>query len=163
MKLLWRFASLILLAALGSYAGTVIAQSYPSRPIRIVVPYTAGGNLDTTARLISPKMADALNQPVLVENRPGASGNIGVDLVAKAAPDGYTMLLITNGLALSPALYRKLPFDAAKDFIPVSQIVATMNLLVASPKLPVTSSKELIALAKSKPGSLNYGHTGVGT
>ena len=161
MKLLLRFASLILLATLGVHAGTALAQSYPSRPIRIVVPFVAGGALDTTARLISPKMADALNQPVLVENRPGASGHIAEDFVAKAAPDGYTMLLDT-GLAISAVLYRKLAFDAAKDFIPVTQLIASTTILVAGPKSPAASTRELIALAKSKPGSLNYGHTGVG-
>src|SRR3990170_1382735 len=98
MKRLWRLLPVVLLATLGVHAGTALAQSYPSRPIRIVVPFVAGGGLDITARLISPKMTDALNQPVLVENRPGASGHIAEDLVAKAAPDGYTMLLDT-GLA----------------------------------------------------------------
>ncbi|OFZ90709.1 MAG: hypothetical protein A2V78_02885 [Betaproteobacteria bacterium RBG_16_64_18] len=162
MKLLRRFSSSILVAALGVHAGTALAQSYPSRPIRIVVPFTAGGSMDTTARLISPKMADALNQPVIVENRPGATGIIGADWVAKAAPDGYTILINANGLALTPALYRKLPFDAAKDLIPVTQLVASTLIMLAGSKLPAASIGELIALAKSKPGGLNYGHTGVG-
>ena len=163
MKLLWRFASLLLLAALGLHAGAALAQSYPSRPIRIVVPYPAGGSIDTTARLISPKMADALNQAVLVENRPGGGARIGEDAVAKAAPDGYTMLIDTASLAISPALYRKLPFDAAKDFIPVTRLVATTLILAVNPKLPAASIRELIALAKSSPGGLNHGHTGLGT
>lgn len=163
MKLSWRFASLILFAALGIHAGTVLAQSYPSRPIRIVVPYVAGGAVDTMARLISPKLADGLNQPVIVENRPGAGGNLGADAVAKAAPDGYTILLHTPGLAISHALYRKLPFDAAQDFVSVTQPVATTLILVAGNKLPVASIRELVALAKSKPGGLNYGHAGVGS
>ena len=162
MKLLRCFSSSILVAALGVHAGTALAQSYPSRPIRIVVPFVAGGALDTTARLISPKMADALNQPVIVENRPGATGIIGADWVAKAAPDGYTILINANGLALTPALYRKLPFDAAKDLIPVTQLVSSTLIMLAGSKLPAASIGELIALAKSKPGGLNYGHTGVG-
>lgn len=163
MKLLGRVASFLLLVALGVYVGTALAQSYPSRPIRIVVPFPPGGAVDTMARLISPKMGDALNQPVLVENRPGAGGNLGSDAVAKAAPDGYTILLNTAGLAISNALYRKLAFDPAKDLVPVTQPVATTLILVAGPKLPVASTKELIALAKSKPGSLNYGHAGLGS
>ena len=162
MKLLWQFASLILLAALGVDAGTALAQSYPIRPMRIVVPFTAGGPLDIMARLIGPKMADALNQPVLVENRPGAGGIIGADLVAKAAPDGYTILMHSDGLAVAPAFYRKLPFDAAKDFIRVTQLLVSPLILVAGPKAPAASTRELIAMAKSKPGGLSYGHPGVG-
>jgi tripartite-type tricarboxylate transporter receptor subunit TctC len=107
-------------------------------------------------------MAESLGQPVLVENRAGAGGNIGADVVAKAPADGHTVLLNTNGHAISPALYRKLPYDAAKDFVPVTQLVATALILVAYPKLPAASVSELIALAKSKPGGLNYGSTGVG-
>ena len=162
MKRLPRFASLILLATLGFHAGTALAQTYPSRPIRIVVPYPPGGNLDATARLIAPKLADALNQPVFVENRPGASAHIGQDLVAKAAPDGHTMLVDAGGLAVSPALYRKLPFSAARDFVPVSQLVISPLVLVAGSKVQAASTRELIAVAKSRPGGLNYGHTGVG-
>ena len=163
MKLLCYFASLIVLAALGLHAGGALAQSYPNKPIHIVVPFNAGGSLDTAARLISPKMADALNQPVLVDNRPGAGGHIAEDAVAKAAPDGYTILVDSPNLAVGPVLYRKLPFDAANDFIPVTQLVATTLILVASPRSQITSINELIALAKSKPASLNYGHAGVGS
>ncbi|OGA19025.1 MAG: hypothetical protein A3I01_11550 [Betaproteobacteria bacterium RIFCSPLOWO2_02_FULL_65_24] len=162
MKSVSRFLSSILLAALGLQACFALAQSYPGKPIRIVVPFPAGGAVDTLARLVSPKMADALGQPVLVENRAGAGGNIAADFVAKAAPDGYTVLLNTNGHAISPALYRKLPYDADKDFVPVTQLVATALILVAYPKLPAASVSELIALAGSKPGALNYGSTGVG-
>jgi len=163
VKLGLRFASLILLAALGLHAGAALAQSYPSRPIRIVVPYPAGGGLDIIARLISPRMADALNQPVFVENRPGAGGNIGADAVAKAAPDGYTFLMTPSNLAIGSSIYRKLPFDALKDFAPVSQLCSTFLILVTNSKVPATSVRELVALAKSKPASLNYGHAGVGT
>ncbi|MBI2960409.1 MAG: tripartite tricarboxylate transporter substrate binding protein [Betaproteobacteria bacterium] len=157
------FASFILLAALALHDGAAFAQSYASKSVRIVVPFPPGGAVDTMARVISPKMTDALNQPVLVDNRPGAGGNLGSDAVAKAAPDGYTILLNTAGLAISHALYRKLPFDAAKDLLPVTQPVATTLILVAGSKLPVASTRELIALAKSKPGSLNYGHAGFGS
>jgi tripartite-type tricarboxylate transporter receptor subunit TctC len=149
-------------AALAFSAIMAHAQNYPVKPIRVVVPFVAGGAVDSMARLVSPKMSDALGQPVLIDNRPGAGGNIGADAVAKAAPDGYTILLNTNGHAISPALYRKLPFDVEKDFTPVSQLVATTLVLVSNPKLPAASVKELIALAKSRPGGLNYGSTGVG-
>ena len=163
MKLSLRISSLVLIAALGLNAGAVSAQSYPDRPIRIIVPSTAGGALDTGARLIAPKMSDALNQPVIVENRPGAGGHIAQDIVAKAPPDGYTILFDAPNLAIGPALYRKLPFDPVNDFIPVTQLVATQLILVASPKSQITSVKELIALANAKPGSLNYGHMGKGS
>lgn len=163
MKLPWRIASLMLLGALGFHAGAALAQSYPNRPIRIFVPSTAGGALDTGARLIAPKMADALNQPVIVENRPGAGGRIAQGIVAESPPDGYTILLDAPNLAINPALYRKLTFDAANDFIPVTQLVATQLVIVASPKSQITSVNEAIAQAKSKPGSLNYGHMGVGS
>jgi tripartite-type tricarboxylate transporter receptor subunit TctC len=163
VKPLLRFASLILLAALGIHAGAPLAQSYPSRPIRIVVPYPAGGEIDLVARLFGPKMANALNQPVLVENRPGAGGNIGSDAVAKAAPDGYTLLMTPSNLAIAPSIYRKLPFDGLKDFTAVSQLCSTYLILVTNSRLPAMSVRELIALAKSRPASLNYGHAGAGS
>ncbi len=152
----------IALATLALHGNAAFAQTYPSKPIRIVVPFAAGGAVDTLARLIGGKLSESLGQPVIVENHPGAGGNLGADAVAKAAPDGYTILQNTNGQAISPALYRSLPFDPVKDFIPVTQLVATSTVVVANPKLPATSLNELVALAKSKPGRLNYGMTGVG-
>ncbi|MBI2319644.1 MAG: tripartite tricarboxylate transporter substrate binding protein [Betaproteobacteria bacterium] len=139
-----------------------LAQTYPSKPVRIVVPVAAGGPIDITARLISPKLAEAWKQPVLVDNQAGAAEQIGANAVARAAPDGYTLLLCSDSLPIGPALSNKIPFNAAKDFIPVTQLIASPAILVVAPKLPATSTAELIALAKSKPGSLNYGHTGVG-
>src|SRR5215216_2355860 len=127
---------------------TAPAQTYPTRPIRIVVPFVAGGAVDALARLIGAKLGDAMGQPVVVENRAGAGGNLGADAVAKSPPDGYTILLTTNGHAIAPALYRKLPFDPAHDFVPVTQIVASSLVLVASPKSQLTSLQELIAAAK---------------
>jgi tripartite-type tricarboxylate transporter receptor subunit TctC len=153
---------LIVLVLLGLGIAEASTQTYPSKPIRIVVPFAAGGAVDTLARLMGAKLADALGQPVIVDNRPGAGGNLAADAVAKSAPDGYTILLTTNGHAISPALYHALPFDPVRDFAPVTQLVATTLLLVATPKLPAASTQELIALAKSKPGQLNYGSTGVG-
>ena len=161
--LLWRLGALTLLALLGLHEGNALAQSYPSRPIHIVVPFAPGGPVDLVARLISPKMADALKQPVLVDNRPGATGRIAQNAVAKAAPDGHTILLETPNLAVGPALFRTHTFDAAEDFIPVTQLVTSALVLMRGPKSPVASTRELIALAKSKPGSLNYGHLGVGS
>jgi tripartite-type tricarboxylate transporter receptor subunit TctC len=138
------------------------AQTYPNRPVRIVVPFPAGGAVDSVARIVGQKMSASLGQPVLVENKPGAGGNLAAEMVARAAPDGYTILLTTNGHAISPSLYRTLPFDVMKDFIPVTQLIESPLLLVVSNKLAVGSLKELVALAKQKPGSLNYGSTGVG-
>jgi tripartite-type tricarboxylate transporter receptor subunit TctC len=155
-------AAAIALAAFALQAGGAFAQTYPSKPIRIVVPFVAGGAVDTMARMIGAKVSETLNQPVIVENRPGAGGNVAADAVAKSPPDGYTILQNTNGQAISPALYKSLPFDAVKDFTPVTQLVASQLLLVATPSLPAKSVQELIALAKAKPGSLNYGMTGIG-
>jgi tripartite-type tricarboxylate transporter receptor subunit TctC len=138
------------------------AQGYPNRPVRIYVPFAAGGAVDTLARLLGSKLSEQFNQPVVVENRAGAGGNLAPDAVAKAAPDGYTILLTTNGLAISPALYRTLPFDVFKDFVPVTQVVASQLVIAANPKLAANSIAELIALARAKPGSLNYGSTGIG-
>jgi tripartite-type tricarboxylate transporter receptor subunit TctC len=150
------------LAVLAFHAGDAVAQTYPSKPIRIVVPFVAGGAVDALARLVGAKLSESLGQPVIVENRPGAGGNVAADAVAKSPPDGYTILQNTNGQAISPSIYRSLPFDAVRDFIPVTQLVASQLVLVASPKLAATTVPELIALAKAKPGSLNYGMTGLG-
>jgi tripartite-type tricarboxylate transporter receptor subunit TctC len=138
------------------------AQGFPERPVRIIVPFAAGGAVDDLARIVGAKLGNAFRQPVVVENHAGAGGNLGADVVAKSAPDGTTILQTTNGQAISPALYRTLPFDAVADFVPVTQLVASTLVLVAGPGLPVASTAELIALAKSRPGKLNYGSSGVG-
>lgn len=163
MKRLWRLLPVLLLVALGFGADNGLAQSYPSKPVRIVVNMPAGSIVDAVSRLIGQKLAEAWKQPVLIDNRGGAGGNIGADAVAKAAPDGYTLLVTTSSLAISPNIYRKLPFDALKDFAPVSQIYTSFLIMVVNAKVPATSVSELIALAKSKPGTLNYGHSGVGS
>jgi tripartite-type tricarboxylate transporter receptor subunit TctC len=155
-----RLALAMALAALS--AGNALGQTYPSKPVRIVVPFVAGGAVDALARMVGAKVSEQIGQPVIVENRPGAGGNVAADAVAKSPPDGYTILQNTNGQAISPAIYRSLPFDVVRDFIPVTQLVASQLVLAASPKLAATSVGELIALAKAKPGSLNYGMTGVG-
>ena len=160
MKMM-RFA---LACILGAFAfETAGAQTYPHQPVKIVVPFAAGGAVDSVARVVGQKMSESLGQPVVIENRPGAGGNLAAEVVARAAPDGYTILLTTNGHAISPSLYRALRFDVIKDFIPVTQLIESPLLLVASNNLSVKSLKELIALAKEKPGKLNYGSTGVGT
>jgi tripartite-type tricarboxylate transporter receptor subunit TctC len=143
-------------------ASDAFAQSYPNRPIRVLVPFAAGGAVDVLARLIGQKLSEGLGQPIIIENRPGAGSNLASDVLAKSPPDGYTVLQTVNGIAISPSLYKSLPFDAQKDFIAVTQIVQSQLILVANPKLPANNVSELIALAKSKPGVLNYGSTGVG-
>ena len=159
MKRLLGLALVLMLGAFAIPPGATYAQSYPNKPIRLIVPFAAGGAVDVLARLVSAKMSESVGQPVIIENRAGAAGNVAADAVAKSPPDGYTILQNTNGQAIGPALYRHLPFDTLKDFIPVTQLVATSTVLVANPKLPAASAKNLIALAKSKPGALNYGMT----
>jgi tripartite-type tricarboxylate transporter receptor subunit TctC len=138
-------------------------QNYPSRPIRIIVPFAAGGAVDTFARLIGSRMSDAVGQAVIVENRPGAAGNIGADAVAKSAPDGYTILQTTNGHALNPAIRLKLTYDPVKDFVPVTQLTHSSTVVVASAKHDIHSLRDLIAQAKAKPAGIDYGSTGVGS
>ena len=149
------------LVALG-FAGDAVGQSYPSKNIRIVVPFPAGGGVDTMARILGNKLSERVGQPVLVEHKPGAGGNIGADVVAKSPPDGYTLLLTVNGLSASPALYRSLPFDPVKAFEPITQVAASQFVLVGSPKLEAKTLQDVIALARAKPGKLNYGSSGVG-
>jgi tripartite-type tricarboxylate transporter receptor subunit TctC len=138
------------------------AQSWPAKPVRVVVPFPAGGAVDVGMRAVGQKLSELWKQPIVVENRAGAGGNIGAETVAKAAPDGYTLLCTSNALALSPALYRKLPYDATKDFIPLAQFNSSYLVLVTDPRLPVSSVKELIDYARANPGKVAYGSTGVG-
>jgi tripartite-type tricarboxylate transporter receptor subunit TctC len=155
------FAALIALAA-SLAAGSACAQGYPGKPVRIVVPFAAGGAVDELARIIAARLGDSFGQPVIIENHAGVGGNLGTEIVAKAPPDGLTILQTTNGHAISPALYRKLAFDPVKDFVPVTQLVASTLVLVASPGTEIKSMGELVALARSQPGKLNYGSSGVG-
>ncbi|MFL6933808.1 MAG: Bug family tripartite tricarboxylate transporter substrate binding protein [Xanthobacteraceae bacterium] len=156
-----RLASALALIVMifGTSAGH--AQSYPHRALRLIVPFAAGGAVDILARLIAGKLSDQLGQTIVVENKPGAGGTLAADMVAKSAPDGYTILQNTNGAAIAPALYKSLPFDA-NDLAPVTQLVASNLILVASPKSGITSVQDLIARAKAEPGKLNYGSSGVG-
>lgn len=146
------------LPGLAQSAGTPGEASYPTKPLRIVVPLSAGGPTDTLARVIGQQLTEKLGQPVIIENRPGAGGNIGAEMVAKAAPDGYTLFMGTSGpLSINQSLYSKLPFDPAKDFAPVVLIASAPFVVAINPSLPAKSVKDLIALAKSKPGQLNFG------
>src|SRR2546430_1430296 len=133
------------------------AQSYPVKPIRLVVPFPAGGPLDSAARAIGNKLTEAWGQAVVIDNRPGAGGNIGADAVAKSAPDGYTILMgALSTHAVNVSLYSKLPFDPIKDFTPISLVAVTPNVLVVSSSLPVQNVKELVAYAKANPGKLSF-------
>ena len=150
-------------ALLAVFAGAAGAQTYPNKPIRIVVPYAAGGTSDILARQIGPKLTDAWGQPVVVENKPGANGNVGADFVAKSAPDGYTLLLTDlGGLVISASVYPKLPFNPSKDFTPVIMVSYSPHVLAVHPEVKVKDVKELVAMAKAYPGKLNFAMSGIG-
>jgi tripartite-type tricarboxylate transporter receptor subunit TctC len=151
-------------ALLALACGTALAQAYPNRPLRIVVPFAAGaGVLDIMARLVGQHLGASLGQQVVIDNRPGAGGIVGAEVVAKAEPDGYTLLMGNTALVVSPYLYAKLPFEPLADFVPVTLVNTAPLLLVVHPSVPVQSVKELIAYAKARPGQLNYGSGGVGS
>ena len=143
--------------------GIAQADSYPSKPIRIIVPYPPGGFNDTLARTLGQKLNEKWGQAVIVDNRPGGGTTIGTNLAAKSAPDGHTVLIVSFAFVVNPALYAALPYDSNKDFSPIVLAASTPNLLVVNPQLPVKSVKELVALAKSKPGKLNYASAGNGS
>ena len=160
MRTLLAIAALV---AATVYAGAAAAQTYPARAVRIVVGFPPGGTSDILARTIAARLNEPLGQPVVVENRTGAGGNIGAESVAKAAPDGYTLLMGTTSQAISQSLYRKLNYDLVRDFAPITQAVNYSNLLVVHPSAGVSTVAELLALARAKPGVLNYGTAGNGT
>jgi tripartite-type tricarboxylate transporter receptor subunit TctC len=158
---------------LGAVAGGVfptaaLAQGargpdYPVRPVRIIVPQSPGASTDMTARLVAQGLSEALKQPVVVDNRPGAGSTLGTDLVAKATPDGYTLLVVASSITINPSLRKKLPYDAVRDLAPIAQLSSFPNMLTVHPSLPVKTVPDLIALAKAKPGELNLGSAGTGT
>jgi tripartite-type tricarboxylate transporter receptor subunit TctC len=154
-------AAVALLTALSPIC--IQAQTYPSKPVRIVVPFAAGGAVDTVGRLVSLKLSESWRSPVIVENRPGAGGLIAAEQVARSVPDGHTLLLGSVALAVTPSTYRKLPYDPEKDLVPLTQITAHALVLAVNGKLPAANVKELVAVSKLKPGSLSYGTTGAGT
>ncbi|MET0203319.1 MAG: tripartite tricarboxylate transporter substrate binding protein [Casimicrobiaceae bacterium] len=160
-----RAIALVLAAAAAAFAPAASTQTpYPTKPVRVVVPFPAGGTTDLLARAASQKLSETWVQQALVDNRPGAGGNIGAELVAKAAPDGYTLLMGTVGThAINASLYPKMPYDHVKDFAPVILVAGVPNVLVVHPSLPVNSVQELIAYAKANPGKLNFASSGSGT
>ncbi len=156
------FNTRTLIAALLLCSGTALAADYPTKPIRLVVPFPAGGPVDITARTLAPRLGDALGQRILIDNRGGAGGVLGSDIVAKSPADGHTLLLCTTGNAINVSLVPNLPYDIRKDFAPVSMVAIITSILVVHPSLPVKSVKDLIALAKAKPDALSYASTGNG-
>jgi tripartite-type tricarboxylate transporter receptor subunit TctC len=144
-------------------SGITAAQGYPAKPVRIIVPFATGGGSDITARVLAAKLAESLGQSVVVENRASASGIVGNEFVAKAPPDGYTLLLVDPTFSILPGINHRLPYDAAKDFAPVTLIITAPSVLVVHPVLPVQSVKELIALARAKPGEIAFASGGIGT
>ena len=151
-----------LLAALAA-ASVVQAQAWPNRPVRLVVPFAPGGAVDITARTVAQALAGRLGQPMVIDNRGGAGGNIGVDLVAKSAPDGYTLVMATSGqMSINPHMYSKMPFDPAKDLVGITPVGQALNALCVHPSLPARSVREFIALAKANPGKLTFASGGTG-
>ena len=164
MSSLLHTVAVALCVAMGAAAQPAPAASeYPARAIRLVLPFPPGGGTDTLGRLLAQRLAQALGQPVTVENRPGAGGNIGNELVAKALPDGYTLLLATPSLAISPTLYRKLNYDPIKDLIPVAMAAEIPTMFVVHPNVDARSMRELVQLARAQPGKLAFGTGGAGT
>lgn len=156
-------AVLLLFAWAGIMHNPAHAQQYPAKPIHLVIPFPPGGPTDVIGRALGQKLGEALGQPVIIDNRPGAGASIGSDYVAKSAPDGYTLLIGTTGShTINPAIYSKLPYDPVKDFAPITRLATYGNVLVVSPNLPVKNLKELIELARAKPGEVTFGSAGNG-
>jgi tripartite-type tricarboxylate transporter receptor subunit TctC len=148
---------------LAAFSAAASAQDYPAKPIRIIVPYAPGGGLDAVGRPIAQKLLENFNQPVIIDNRPGAGTTLGTNAAAKAAPDGYTLLLTLSALAISASLYNNLPYDPVRDFAPVSWLATSSYILSVHPSVPVNSVEQLVALAKAAPGKFNYSTPGQGT
>jgi tripartite-type tricarboxylate transporter receptor subunit TctC len=151
-------------AALASLSfGPALAQSYPAKPIRLIVPYAPGGGVDIVARTVGQELGKRINQPIVVENRTGAGGNIGSEAVAKAPPDGYTLLMASPANTINSSLYTKMPYDPLRELVPIALIASVPTVLLANRSLPVQTVKQLVALAKARPGALTYGSGGSGT
>ncbi len=163
LKLFRAIARALALAMLAVHTGIATAQPYPNKPIRIIIGFAPGGGADINARLLAPKLGEMLGQPVIIENRQGAGANIAHELVAKAAPDGYTLLLTTPSVTTGMALYKKLPFDTLRDLTAVSMFSTGPLVLVVNDAVPAKTLQELVALALAKPGSLTFGSAGTGT
>jgi tripartite-type tricarboxylate transporter receptor subunit TctC len=157
------FAPLVLPIALASMPGALLAQQYPSKPVRMMVPFVPGGNTDIIARIVAPEMSKALGQQLVIENRGGAGSTIGTEVVARAPADGYTILMVSAAHVINPAMIKKLPYDSIKDFATISIVADVPTAFAVHPNLPVKNVKEFIALAKARPGQLNYSTAGRGT
>ena len=155
--------TIVSLAIALAAAPGVFAQAYPSKPVRIVVPFAPGGGTDILTRIMLPKLTEALKQQLIVDNRPGAGSQIGTDIVAKAPPDGYTLLMVDTAFMTNPSLYSKLPYNSEKDFAPVSLAATAPVIMIVHPSVPVRTVKELVALARAKPGALNFASGGPGS
>ncbi|MEK7231567.1 MAG: tripartite tricarboxylate transporter substrate binding protein [Pseudomonadota bacterium] len=158
-----RVRLLIGLAWLACMAGTALAQGYPAGPVRMIVPFPAGGGVDSAGRILAQKLGESYGKSFIIENRGGANGNIGTEVAAKSPKDGYTLLFTGAGLVTNPSLYAKIPYDVARDFEPISLMALGPNVLVVHPSLPVKSVKELVALAKAKPGQIGFAGSGSGS
>jgi len=164
-RLLLALVTIVGIAAIGVAAPAAAqAPAYPTKPVRLVVPFPPGGATDIIARAVAQKLGETLGQSIVVDNRPGAGGNVGTELVAKAAPDGYTLEMGTVGThAINASLYAKMPYDNVKDFAPIILVAGVPNVLEVNPTLPINSVQELIAYAKANPGKLNFASSGNGT
>lgn len=160
-----KLIGVILMLAMGMLPALAAAQAnvaaYPSRPLRIIVPQSPGASTDLTARLVAQRLAEAFKQPVVVDNRPGAGTMIGTELVARATPDGHTLLVVAAGITVNPAIYKRVPYNTERDLAPVSQLTRFANLLAAHPSFSAKTLQELLALAKAKPGTINYASAGL--
>lgn len=154
--------AVVLTALSGLFAAEASAQAYPERPIRFILPYSPGGSYDAVARLIGQALTDAWRQQVVVDNRPGAAGRIGMEAAIKASPDGHTLIMLGNNQTITPSVYRKVPYDLARDIDPVGMVATITNVLVVHPTVSAQSVAELLALAKSKPGTINFASGGTG-
>lgn len=153
----------IFIVLMFALAGTATAQDYPSRTVRIIVPFSAGGGTDLIARLVAQKLTQSLGSTFIVENRPGAGGTVGTAVVAKSPPDGYTLIVVSSSHGINPSVYKALPYDTMRDLAPVSLLMSGPALLVTHPSVPAKSVKELVALARARPGALTFGSAGIGT
>jgi len=158
-----RLFSVTLVAAAASWAAPAWAQSWPSKPVRIVVPFAPGGSTDVVARMVGQKLSAMWGQTVVIENRAGAGGNVGADVVAKSPGDGYTLLMASGSITINPHIYKNMPFDTAKDFVPITNVASGPMLVVVPESSPAKNLKELIAMAKANPGKVNFGSAGVGS
>lgn len=145
------------------FSGAILAQAYPAHPVKILVPFAPGGPTDAMARILAQKLTESLGEPFVVENRAGAGGNIGMGIAAKAAPDGYSLIMVSSSFVVNPGLYSKVPYDAYKDFAPITLAAASPNLIVVNPSVPAKNIQELVALVKANPGKYSYAQPGVGT